>query len=410
MDHPTVKLEKKYVADIYQPIPVIIARGKGAYIWDDKGNKYLDMLSAYSALSHGHAHPRLVKTLTTQAEKLALTSRAVYSENLGLLLEQLCALTGQDIGLPMNSGAESVETAIKAARRWGYRSKKIPHDQAEIIVAEGNFHGRTTTIIGFSSEEKYKEDFGPFAPGFTCIPYKSPKALEEAITPRTCAFLVEPIQGEGGIIIPPDSYLDEISAICRKHNVLLILDEIQSGLGRTGKMFAFQHSKIKPDGIILGKALGGGLLPISVFLASRDVMQHFTPGSHGSTYGGNPLAASIALEAIKVLEEEHLVEKSAELGAYFLKKLQAIVSPVVKEVRGKGLWVGMVINSSWGSARNFCLELMKRGILTKETRGNVVRFAPPFVITQEEIDWAVEQIKQTIESLESSIEKNKDSQ
>ena len=394
-----ISLEEQFGAHNYHPLPVVLTRGKGAWVWDDAGKKYLDMLSAYSAVSHGHAHPRLIKAMQQQAEKIAVASRAFYTDKLGIFLKQLCHVTGMEMALPMNTGAEAVETAIKAARRWGYQVKKIPKDKAEIIVAEGNFHGRTTTIVGFSSEEGYREGFGPFAPGFKMIPFGSAAALEKAITPDTCAFLVEPIQGEAGIVIPPEGWLKEVSQICKRHHVLLILDEVQSGLGRTGKMFAFQHEGIQPDGLILGKALGGGLLPVSAFLSSRKIMELFTPGSHGSTFGGNPLAAAVGLEALNILAEEKLVEKSRELGAYLMEKLHKLKSPLITEIRGKGLWVGVVIDPQKASARAVCEKLMLKGVLAKETHQVVVRLAPPLVITREEIDWAVEQLSSALAEL-----------
>lgn len=357
------------------------------------------MLSAYSAISHGHAHPRLLKAMRDQAEKIAVASRAFYTDKLGPFLQKLCALSGLDMALPMNTGAEAVETAIKAARRWGYKIKEIPDNKAEIIVAEGNFHGRTTTIVGFSSEPAYKEGFGPFAPGFKMIPFGSAAALEKAITKNTCAFLVEPIQGEAGIIVPPNQWLQDVSRICKKHNVLLILDEVQSGLCRTGKMFAFEHAGIRPDGLVLGKALGGGLLPVSAFLARRDIMELFTPGSHGSTFGGNPLAAAVAMEALAVLKDEKLAERSAELGAYLMEKLQRMRSPLIAEVRGKGLWVGIVIDPAKASARTVCELLMDKGLLAKETHQTVVRLAPPLVITRDELDWALDQVASTLKEL-----------
>jgi ornithine--oxo-acid transaminase len=394
-----ISLEEQYGAHNYHPLPVVLTRGSGAWVWDDKGHKYLDMLSAYSAVSHGHAHPRLIKVLQEQAEKIAVASRAFYTDKLGLFLKQLCEISGMEMALPMNTGAEAVETAIKGARRWGYKVKGIPKDQAEIIVAEGNFHGRTTTIVGFSSEEAYREGFGPFTPGFKTIPFGSAAALEKAITPNTCAFLVEPIQGEAGILMPAEGWLKEVSQICKRHRVLLILDEVQSGLGRTGKMFAFQHEGIQPDGLILGKALGGGLLPVSSFLSKRDVMELFNPGSHGSTFGGNPLAAAVGMEALKILSEERLVEKSAELGAYLMQTLHHVKSPLISQLRGKGLWVGMVIDPEKASARAVCERLMQKGILAKETHEVVVRLAPPLVITQKEIDWAVEQIAAVLKEM-----------
>lgn len=394
-----ISLEEQFGAHNYHPLPVVLTRGNGAWVWDDQGKKYLDMLSAYSAVSHGHAHPQLIKVLKEQAEKIAVASRAFYTDKLGIFLKRLCELAEMEMGLPMNTGAEAVETAIKAARRWGYRMKKIPKDKAEIIVAEGNFHGRTTTIVGFSSEFAYQEGFGPFTPGFKMIPFGSASALEKAITPNTCAFLVEPIQGEAGIVLPPAGWLKEVSQLCKRHNVLLILDEVQSGLGRTGKMFAFQHEGIQPDGLILGKALGGGLLPVSAFLSKREVMEVFSPGSHGSTFGGNPLAAAVGLEAIKVLIEENLVEKSKELGNYLISKLRNLKSPLITEVRGKGLWVGVVIDPKKASARSVCEKLMLKGILAKETHEVVVRLAPPLVITREEIDWAVDQLANALKEL-----------
>ncbi len=394
-----IELEEHFGAHNYHPLPVVLTRGKGVWVWDQNGKKYLDMLSAYSAISHGHAHPRLLKAMRDQAEKIAVASRAFYTDKLGPFLQKLCALSGLDMALPMNTGAEAVETAIKAARRWGYKIKEIPDNKAEIIVAEGNFHGRTTTIVGFSSEPAYKEGFGPFAPGFKMIPFGSAAALEKAITKNTCAFLVEPIQGEAGIIVPPNQWLQDVSRICKKHNVLLILDEVQSGLCRTGKMFAFEHAGIRPDGLVLGKALGGGLLPVSAFLARRDIMELFTPGSHGSTFGGNPLAAAVAMEALAVLKDEKLAERSAELGAYLMEKLQRMRSPLIAEVRGKGLWVGIVIDPAKASARTVCELLMDKGLLAKETHQTVVRLAPPLVITRDELDWALDQVASTLKEL-----------
>ncbi|MDE2196608.1 MAG: ornithine--oxo-acid transaminase [Gammaproteobacteria bacterium] len=388
----TIELENRYAAHNYHPLPVVLTRGAGVYVWDDAGNKYLDMMSAYSAVSHGHAHPRLVQALTEQAQKLAICSRAFHTDKLGPFLKRVCELTGMEVALPMNTGAEGVETALKAARKWGYQVKGIRANQAEIIACTGNFHGRTTAIVGFSSEPQYKEGFGPFAPGFKLIPYGDAAALGKAITPDTTAFLVEPIQGEAGIVVPPAGYLARCADICRKHNVLLIADEIQTGLGRTGKLLACQHENVKPDGLILGKALGGGLLPVSMFLARREVMDMFTPGDHGSTFGGNPLAAAVGLEALNVLMEEKLAERSAEMGAYLLEKLRTIKSPLIKNLRGKGLFIGLEIDPRKAKAREVCERLMVRGILSKETHDTVVRLAPPLVITREQIDWAVERI------------------
>jgi ornithine--oxo-acid transaminase len=396
MTSPVLARESAVCAHNYHPLPVVLTKGKGVWLWDEQGKKYLDMMSAYSAVSHGHVHPRIYKTLTEQAARLCIPSRAFYTDTLAPFLEKLCAMTGLDMALPMNTGAEAVETAVKAARRWGYRAKKIPQDKAEIIVAHGNFHGRTTAIVGFSSEPAYKADFGPFAPGFVEVPFGDAAALEKAITPHTAAFLVEPMQGEAGIIIPPKGWLVQVAAICKKHNVLLILDEIQTGLGRTGKLFAFQHEGIVPDGLILGKALGGGMLPVSAFVARKEVMDMFNPGSHGSTFGGNPLAAAVGLEALKSLEEENLTHRSAELGAHLLRELKAINSPLIADVRGSGLWVGLEIDPKKGSARKVCERLMEKGVLSKETHEVVIRFAPPLVITREEIDWAVAQVRDVL--------------
>jgi ornithine--oxo-acid transaminase len=391
-----IELESHYGAHNYHPLPVVIARGKGAWVWDVHGKKYLDMLSAYSAVSHGHAHPRVLQTLKDQADKICITSRAFYNDKLGLLLKKLCEISGLDMALPMNTGAEAVETAIKAARQWGYKVKGIPKNKAEIIVAEGNFHGRTSGIISFSSEKTYKDNFGPFMPGFKTIPYADSAALEEAITEHTCAFLVEPIQGEAGIIIPPRGWLKKVAEICKKKNVLLILDEIQSGLCRTGKMFAYEHEGIKPDGLILGKALGGGVLPVSMFLSRKEIMELFTPGTHGSTFGGNPLSAAVAFEAIRVIEEEHFAERSSVLGIYFLEQLQKIQHKSIKEIRGKGLWVGVEFDPKKISARKFCEHLMEKGVLAKETREVVVRLAPPLVIAKEDLEWAVSIFKEVL--------------
>ncbi len=388
----SIELENAYGAHNYHPLPVVLARGEGVYLWDDAGNRYLDMMSAYSAVSHGHAHPRLVKTLTEQAAKLAVCSRAFHSEKLGAFLKRVCELTGMDMALPMNTGAEAVETALKAARKWGHKVKGIPADKAEIIVCNGNFHGRTIAIVGMSSEPQYRDGFGPFPGGFKLIPYGDAAALEKAIGPHTAAFLVEPIQGEAGIVVPPAGYLKRCAELCKQHNVLLIADEIQTGLGRTGKLLACEHEGVKPDGLILGKALGGGLLPVSAFLTRRDVMAVFTPGDHGSTFGGNPLAAAVGLEALTVLVEEKLAERSAELGSYLLEKLAALKSPFIKSLRGKGLFVGIEIDPRRARAREICERLMAQGILSKETHETVVRLAPPLVVTREQLDWAVERI------------------
>lgn len=395
-----IDLEEDYCAHNYQPLPVVLVHGEGVYLWDDEGQNYLDMMSAYSAVSHGHAHPRLVKTLIEQAQRLAVVSRAYYTDKLPQFLERICLLTNQDRALPMNTGAEAVETAIKAARKWAYKVKGVENDKAEIITCAGNFHGRTIAIIGFSSEAQYRDGFGPFPAGFKSIPFGDASALEAAITPNTAAFLVEPIQGEAGIIVPPDGYLAECAEICNKHNVLLICDEVQTGLGRTGEFLACQHDDVQPDGLILGKALGGGLLPISMFLARDDVMDVFNPGDHGSTFGGNPLAAAVAFEAISVLGEEKLPERSKELGAYFIKRLRSLDTPFIKDIRGRGLFIGMEIDPTKATARAVCEELLRNSILSKETHDTVVRFAPPLIITKEELDWAFERIKNVFETME----------
>ena len=398
-----INKEALYGAKNYSPLPIVLQKGEGVYLWDVDGNKYLDMMSAYSAVSHGHSHPELVKVLVDQAEKLAISSRAFYTEPFGEYIEKLSQLSGFESILPMNTGAEAVETAIKAARRWGYFTKGIEENSAEIIVSDGNFHGRTTTIVGFSSQAEYKKGFGPFASGFIQADYcstncdcsevceQSIQSIKKAITHNTCAVLVEPIQGEGGIITPQDGWLRQLRDLCDQNNVLLILDEIQSGLGRTGKMFAYEHEGIKPDGLILGKALGGGLLPVSAFLSSKEVMDHFNPGSHGSTFGGNPLAAKVASKALDLLIDDNLVENSQIMGNYLKTKLQEINLDFIKEVRGKGLWIGVEFNKTI-SAKKICLSLMNEGILAKETHETVIRFAPPLTITKAEIDWAMEKI------------------
>ncbi len=396
----TIELENQYCAHNYQPLPVVIVKGEGVYLWDDKGNKYLDMMSAYSAVSHGHCHPRLVTALIDQAKKLAITSRAFHTEKLALLAKRLVELSGFDKVLPMNTGAEAVETALKAARKWAYKIKGVAHDKAEIIICDGNFHGRTITLVGMSSEPKYQDGFGPFPAGFKRIPYGDANALAAAITPNTAAFLVEPIQGEAGIILPPPGYLAECANICKQQHVLLICDEIQTGLGRTGKLLASQHENVKPDGVVLGKALGGGLLPLSVFLASEELMAVFTPGDHGSTFGGNPLACAVGIEALNVLIEEKLIENSAQLGAYFLQRLHDLDSPLIRAVRGKGLFVALEIEPSKASARSVCEHLMTHGILSKETHDTVVRLAPPLVINQAQLDTAIEKIKVTLQELD----------
>ena len=396
-----IELEARYCAHNYHPLPVVLTRGEGVYLWDDAGKKYLDMMSAYSAVSHGHAHPRLVNLVKEQVGQLNIVSRAFHTDRLGPFLQRACELTGLDMALPMNTGAEAVETAIKAARKWAYTVKGVPKDQAEIIACAGNFHGRTVAIVAMSDEPQYQEGFGPFPPGFRQVEYGSIAALEAAITPNTAAFIVEPIQGEGGIVIPPEGYVRAAAELCRKHNVLFIADEIQTGLGRTGKLITCQHEGVVPDGLILGKALGGGVLPVSMFLARRDVMEVFRPGDHGSTFGGNPLGAAVGLEALNILVDERLAERSAELGAYLKSELETIESPLIAEIRGKGLFIGIEIDPTLGSARAVCEALMARGLLSKETHETVVRLAPPLIITREQIDWAVTQIREVLAEIDS---------
>jgi len=391
-----IDLETAVSAANYHPIPVVLTQGQGVWLTDIDGRRYLDMMSAYSAVSVGHGHPRILEAMTRQASRLAVPSRAYHTDVLGPFLARLVAVTGLDQALPMNTGAEAVETAIKAARRWGYRRKGIPDGQAEIIVAAGNFHGRTTTIISFSSEPDYRDGFGPFTPGFRAVPFRDAAAVAAAITRNTCAVLIEPIQGEAGIMVPPDGYLRDLRALCDAHGVLLILDEVQSGLGRTGKWFAHQHEGIRPDGLILGKALGGGVYPVSAFIGTRELMSVFTPGSHGSTFGGNALAAAIGLAALEVIEDEGLVERSAELGAYLYERLRAIRSNVVTDVRGRGLWVGVEVDPAAVSARALCEEMAREGVLTKDTHGTVLRFAPPLTITREEMDWGLDRIERVL--------------
>ena len=398
-----MELESRHSAHNYEPLPVVLARGQGAYLWDTAGHRYVDMMSAYSAASHGHAHPRILAALEVQARRLAVPSRAYYSDRLGPFLAKLTGLTGLDAALPMNTGAEAVETAVKAARRWGHRVKGVPRDRAEIIVANGNFHGRTTTIISFSSEPDYRDGFGPFTPGFRSVPFGDLAALEQAITPETAAVLVEPIQGEAGIIIPPASWLNGVRRLCDAHNVLLILDEVQSGLGRTGAWFAFEHENVRPDGLVLGKALGGGMLPVSAFLARRDVMDVLTPGSHGSTFGGNPLAAAVGLEALQVIADEGLVERSRILGDHMLERLRTIRSPVLREVRGRGLWAGAEIDPHFATARQACEALLAKGVLSKETHHTVVRLAPPLVIARDDLDWTLDRFAEVIGDLERQL-------
>ena len=390
-----IELENSYGAHNYHPLDVVLEKAEGVWVYDVEGKRYLDCLAAYSAVNQGHCHPRILAALIEQASKVTLTSRAFRNDQLALLYKKLHDLTGFDMTLPMNSGAEAVETAIKAARKWGHKVKGIPDGKAEIIVCSNNFHGRTVTIVSFSTDEQYRDGFGPFTPGFKVIPFGDVKALRAAITPNTCAFLVEPIQGEAGIIIPPKGFLKQAAEICKENRVLLIADEIQSGLGRTGKLFAFMHEDIRPDAVIVGKALSGGFYPVSAVLASKEVLGVFNPGDHGSTFGGNPLACAIARTALRVLVEEKMVERSAELGAYFLDRLRAIRSSHVKEVRGIGLWIGIELNTA---ARPYCEALKEQGILCKETHEKVIRIAPPLVITREEVDWACERIERVLKA------------
>ncbi|MFL2722988.1 MAG: ornithine--oxo-acid transaminase [Gammaproteobacteria bacterium] len=406
-----IKKESLHGAQNYSPLSVVLERGEGVYLWDVDGNKYLDMVSAYSAVSHGHSHPELIKTIQDQAEKLAITSRAFYTEPFANFLESLTKVSGFESVLAMNTGAEAVETAIKAARRWGYFTKGISENKAEIIVADGNFHGRTTTIVSFSTDSSYKDGFGPFTPGFESANYCgscdcgsinkciSIESFKRKINKNTCAILVEPIQGEAGIRVPKDGWLKELRKLCTEKNILLILDEIQSGLGRTGKLFAYQHENIIPDGLILGKALGGAMMPISAFLSSKEIMNHFNAGSHGSTFGGNPLASKVATKALELLYEDNLIENSDRLGRYFKSQLQSINNSIINEVRGKGLWIGMELNESKVNAKDLCLLLLNEGLLCKETHKTVIRFAPPLMITKKEIDWAIKKITKVISSI-----------
>jgi ornithine--oxo-acid transaminase len=389
-----VELENQYGAHNYHPLDVVIERAEGVWVYDVEGKRYLDCLAAYSAVNQGHCHPRILKTVIEQAHKVTLTSRAFRNEQLPLLYKELHELTGFDMALPMNSGAEAVETAVKTARKWGYKVKGIPEGKAEVIVCANNFHGRTITIVSFSTDEQYRDGFGPFTPGFKVIPFGDAHALRDAINPNTCAFLVEPIQGEAGIVIPPVGFLREAAEICRSNRVLLVADEIQSGLGRTGKMFAYMHEGITPDVLIVGKALAGGFYPVSAVLAAKEILGVYMPGDHGSTFGGNPLGCAVARTALRVLVEEKMVERSAELGSYFIARLKSLRSSDIEEVRGKGMWIGIELHSP---ARPYCEALKQEGILCKETHDHVIRIAPPLVITREEIDWAFERIKKVVE-------------
>ena len=391
-----IEIENKYGAKNYKPLDVVVERGEGVWVWDVEGKKYLDCLAAYSAVNQGHCNKRIVGKLKEQAEKLCITSRAFRNNQLAHFYREICELTNSHMVLPMNSGAEAVETVIKAVRKWGYKVKGVPEGKAEIIVCNDNFHGRTLTIIGFSTEEKYKDGFGPFTPGFKAVPFGDAKALEDAITENTVAFMVEPIQGEAGVIVPPEGYLKDVRRICSDNRVALVFDEIQTGLGRTGKFFAEEHEGVESDVTLIGKALSGGCYPVSAVLSNEDVLGVFMPGEHGSTFGGNPLACAVAREALKVLVDERLVENARDLGAYFKERLKAIDSPYVREVRGRGLLIGVELKHELGGARPFCEKLKEKGLLCKETHDHVIRFAPPLVITKEEIDWAVEQVAQVL--------------
>ena len=391
-----ITLEEQYGAHNYHPLDVVIERGEGVWVYDVDGKKYLDCLSAYSALNQGHVHPKILEALIEQAGKITITSRAFRNDQLPLLYKELSEMTGYEMSLPMNSGAEAVETALKLARKWAYQVKGVPRHQAEIIVAEGNFHGRTISIVTFSSEPLYRDDFGPFTPGFISVPYGDASAIEKAINSNTAAVLIEPIQGEGGVIIPPDGYLKQVAGICKKNNVLLMADEIQTGLARTGKLFASEHDDVRPDVMIVGKAMAGGFYPVSAVLADKVLLGLFTPGEHGSTFGGNPLAAAVARASLRVIRDEKLAERSQQLGEYFMEQLSEIPSPHVKEVRGKGLLIGVELHESAGGARRFCEALQEKGILAKETHDNVIRFAPPLVIDKETIDWALMPIREVL--------------
>jgi ornithine--oxo-acid transaminase len=384
-----IEKTERFGAKNYLPLPIVISEAEGVWVKDPEGNKYMDMLSAYSALNQGHRHPKIIKALKDQADKVTLTSRAFHNDQLGDFYEKLSQFTGKEMILPMNTGAEAVETAIKAVRRWAYDVKKVPENQAEIIIFEGNFHGRTVTITSFSSEEEYKRGFGPFTPGFKLIPYGDINALKDAINPNTAGVLIEPIQGEAGINIPPKGFLKEARELCTKHNVLFLADEIQTGFGRTGKPFASDWEEVTPDIYIMGKALGGGVFPISAIAANKEVLSVFEPGSHGSTFGGNPLGCAVAIAALNVLEDEKLVDRSLELGDYFKSKLSQIENPIIKEVRGRGLFIGIELTEK---ARPYCEMLKEKGLLCKETHENIIRFAPPLIITKEELDWAIERI------------------
>ena len=386
----------RYSAHNYKPLPVVLERGEGAWVWDVDGRKYLDMLAAYSAVNQGHRHPAIIAAAEEQMAKLTLTSRAFHNDQMGPFLRELCEVTGYEQALPMNTGAEAVETAIKTVRKWGYQKKGVPDGQAEILCCDGNFHGRTTTIVGFSSEDQYREGFGPFTPGFKLIPYGDLEALEHAITPNTVGFLVEPVQGEGGVVIPPEGYLRGARELCDRHGIALMADEIQTGLGRTGRMFCCDWEGVRPDVLIVGKALGGGVYPVSATIADREFMDVFHPGDHGSTFGGNPLGAAVGRASLRVIVDEGLAERSDELGRWFMSRLRDIDSPHVMEVRGKGLMIGVVVKEESGGARPFCEALQDRGILAKETHHTVIRFAPPLVIGKDTLEEALHAIEEVL--------------
>lgn len=400
MTHTGLSLSQKMIHDnetygarIDRPLPVVLTRGEGVWVEDVEGNRYMDMLSAYSAMSFGHGHPKIIQTLKDQAERLTLTSRAFYNDQLGEFFRKLTSFTNKDMILPMNSGAEAVETAVKAMRRWAYDIKGVPDNEAEIIVCEGNFHGRTTTVISFSAEAEYKRGFGPLTPGFKIIPYGDIDALEAAITPNTAGFLLEPIQGEGGIHVPPDGYLKRAYEVCREHDVLFAVDEIQTGLGRTGRKFASDWEEVEPDLYILGKALGGGVFPVSAVAANKDIFQVWNVGSHGSTFGGNPLGCAVAMTALNVLEEENLIENSAKMGAYLMAEFKKLSHPHIKDIRGRGLLIGVELDVP---ARPYCEQLKAEGLLCHETRGNIIRFAPPLIISEKELNWALERVRKVL--------------
>ncbi|MBN1876850.1 MAG: ornithine--oxo-acid transaminase [Anaerolineae bacterium] len=394
-----IELETNYGAKNYKPLDVVLTRGQGIWVWDVEGNKYLDFLASYSAVNQGHCHPKIAEVMKTQLDRLTLTSRAFRNDQLGLFYKELCELTHSHVALPMNSGAEAVESCIKAVRKWGYKVKGIPEGQAEIIVCANNFHGRTITIVGFSTEEQYRDGYAPFTPGFKIIPFGDAAALEAAITSNTVAFLLEPIQGEAGIIVPPEGYLREVRRICTEYDIAMITDEIQTGLGRTGKLLAEEHEGVEADITLIGKALSGGFYPVSAVLSNKEVLGIFQPGDHGSTFGGNPLACAVARIALKVLVEEGMIENSAKMGDYLMEKLRGIRSQHIKEVRGRGLFIGVELYPEAGGARRFCEAMMARGLLCKETHKHVIRFAPPLIIQKDDIDWAFERIEEVLTTL-----------